>query len=83
VTKRSVVVSDDSGSRVRTVADASIQPGVVADQLSTRAIAVDVGILEKVSLVINLDDQGLIESVNSESRPRMVESVWGSWPSMR
>ncbi|MBG0568418.1 hypothetical protein [Actinoplanes aureus] len=66
-TKRYIVVAGDSGSYKQLAADVSLVPTAIADPKSRMTLNIDVRALEKVSLAVNLDDRGFIQSVNSES----------------
>lgn len=67
VTTRSVVRSTEAGHVLDSVADVQLASAAVADTDHRHTLRVDAGLLEKISLVLTLDDRGFITAVNSEA----------------
>src|ERR1700712_2581523 len=65
--RRNVMETGTFGSYARPVVDIVIAPSAVADPMSRQSLAVDSGLLTKLSLTINLDERGLIESLASDA----------------
>jgi hypothetical protein len=63
-THRNTVVSGDNGSVVAQVVDVELQPSAVEDASQRMILFVDQGLLEKISLKVELDDRGFIQSLN-------------------
>lgn len=67
VSPRIDVVSDESGSRTEQAAEVMVTPEVVADPLARCVTTIDIGLLEKTSLSVALNDDGVIESLGADS----------------
>jgi hypothetical protein len=65
--RRNVMETGTFGSYARPVVDIVIAPNAVADPTSRQSLTVDSGLLAKLSLTINLDERGLIESLASDA----------------
>ena len=65
--KRNIIERGPRGTCVRPVVDVEIAPGAIADPSSRQNLTIDSSHLEKLSLTINLDDRGFIESISSEA----------------
>ncbi|MCW2762950.1 MAG: hypothetical protein JWR85_3151 [Marmoricola sp.] len=67
LSKRKVIEAGNFGSYARPMVDVLIVPSAVADPSSRQDLTIDAALLDRLSLTINLDDRGLIESVTSEA----------------
>lgn len=67
VTTRSVVLATDGGHVLDSVTDVQLASAAVADTDHRHTLRVDAGLLEKISLVLTLDDRGFITALNSEA----------------
>lgn len=67
ITKRDRVALRDGASFLDQVVDVRLERDTVEDPRSRMTLEVNAGLLEKISLAINLDDRGFIESINGES----------------
>ena len=67
VVTRSEVRSRAASHYLETVADVQVTTTAVADLAYRQLLTVDAGLLEKISLVVSLDDRGFITAVNSEA----------------
>jgi hypothetical protein len=65
--KRDTLERGRLGSYPRPVVDIEISPSAIADLSSRQNLTIDSAQLEQVSLTINLDDRGIIESLDSEA----------------
>lgn len=67
VVGRQVVAADGGQHWLRKVADVQVTTAAVADPEYRQTLWVDAGLLEKISLVVTLDDRGFITALNSEA----------------
>jgi hypothetical protein len=67
LTRRAAVQTTSAGSFLRAVVDVDVSSAVEPEPGSHQHLAIDIGLLEKLELKFTFDDNGLIESVNSES----------------